>query len=280
MLIDHAGAVLLYTRHTSASLYWVMRSLGRIAFPIYAFLLVNGFEHTKNRRAYLERLTLFAVISQLPYSLALTQRNYSTIEYPDVFGLIRAETFYAAAMVALVIFLIFYRQRSNYRFALITAGAFLLSGFTATVGGVTVWGERLNVMYTLAASMALIWLYELWREREKSIGELIPLSILTLALCVSVLMRSDYGLKGFVLIGGIYLCRSNRLAVCAAMAAWCVWKYFPHTPESAWCLMLGALASVVPAALYSCKQGRKSRLFYLVYPVHLLIYGLVGLFVL
>ena len=100
MLIDHAGAVLLYTRHTSASLYWVMRSLGRIAFPIYAFLLVNGFEHTKNRRAYLERLTLFALISQLPYSLALTQSNYSTVEYFNGFGLIRAKTFYAAAMVA------------------------------------------------------------------------------------------------------------------------------------------------------------------------------------
>lgn len=279
MLTDHAGVILLYTRHTSASLYLVMRSLGRIAFPIYSLLLVIGFEHTKSRRAYLERLMLFSVISQLPYSLALAKGNYSLSEYPSAFSPITDMSFILPLAAAAVIFLIFYQNRENCRFALITGAAFLLTGFTATVKGVTVWGDQLNVMYTLAASLALLWLFELWRERRMTLKELLPLSILTLGLCSSVLLRSDYGFNGFILIAAIYFCRSYKSAVCLVMAAWCLYKYFPTNTEMLY-ILPGALAALVPTALYSGKQGRKTRLFYLVYPVHLTLYALVGLFVL
>lgn len=55
----------------STALYLWMRGIGRIAFPIYCFLLANGMRYTHNRTRYFLRLLGCAALSQLPFTAAL-----------------------------------------------------------------------------------------------------------------------------------------------------------------------------------------------------------------
>lgn len=74
MLTDHTAYVLLGSFLATEGIYDIyqfMRGvIGRWAFPIYCFLLVEGFERTRNRAKYAGRLFLFALLSEIPFDLA------------------------------------------------------------------------------------------------------------------------------------------------------------------------------------------------------------------
>lgn len=66
MVIDH---IALYLMEYGTVLYETMRCIGRIAFPVFAFLIAEGFIHTKSRYRYFFTLLGFAVISEIPWYL-------------------------------------------------------------------------------------------------------------------------------------------------------------------------------------------------------------------
>ena len=60
--------------------------IGRLAFPLYAFMIVEGYFHTKDIKKYVGRLLLFAVISEIPFNLAMGSRILYPIHQNVLWG--------------------------------------------------------------------------------------------------------------------------------------------------------------------------------------------------
>ena len=212
MLCDHAGAVLF-------AQYPVMRLIGRTAFPLFVWLLVEGFFHTSSRKKYLGRMAFFALVSELPFDLALYGR-------PDRQG----QNVFFTLSISLVM-LVFLERAMDACLRKRQAGEKVLLQTLAAVG-------------TVAAAMAAAELF-----------------------CV------DYGGSG-PLLAALFYCYKRKGSPGLAVSF------------LIFCLSMGLLTAMVEIfgivsvpliARYNGKRtGRgRGRLFYLFYPLHLLIlYGI------
>ena len=90
MVTDHCAYYLL---DESSVAYEVMRCFGRIAFPVFAFLVAEGFAHTRNRMRYFLSLLLFAVISEVPWHLLNGADGTHNVMFTLVLGVLALAAF-------------------------------------------------------------------------------------------------------------------------------------------------------------------------------------------
>lgn len=225
------------------NLYYVLRGVGRLAFPIYCFLIVEGFLHTRNVKKYLGRLLVFALISEIPFDLAVFHAingdNFMTVF--DYWG--NMEVFWK-----------WLKWMMSYQ----------------------------NVYFTLFLGLATIAMMD-WVQRFFPISEKSnlsnKLSLLTEGLILlgivavsSVLaeyvFHTDYSAAGVLAIVFMYLLKQYRMV---AFATGVVVLAVLCDPSEA----LGLLI-LVPLYFYNGTRGKQAKyVFYGFYPVHLLVLGLI-----
>jgi hypothetical protein len=172
MLIDHIGAVLFPE-------LVILRIIGRVAFPIFAFLIVEGFFHTKNIRKYLLRLLIFAFISEVFFDLA-TAGTYCNLSHQNVFftlflGLLAITVYdklqyahmaFAIILVMLIHMLAFYLATDYSFFGVFLIFAFYISREhkiqQITSGGIALIMMSISyssLQYFSLIALGLIWFY-------------------------------------------------------------------------------------------------------------------------
>lgn len=206
MIIDHATAVFV-NYYDYEVLYNMGRCIGRLAFPLYCFLLVEGFCYTRNVKKYCVRLFLFAIISEVPFDLAFFRR---------------------------VIYM----------------------------------GHQ-NVFFTLLLGILLIWNLDRILKKKNSnwIGNVLNVIGAIVIYVLSSYIYSDYGVYGVLLIALFYLFRGNKGKVAVSNIG------FNFIFSLGSIRQLCGMFSVPIIALYNGKKGVSLKyFFYLIYPLHLLLF--------
>ena len=143
MLCDHMWATLFPAAE------W-LTCLGRLAFPIFSFLLAEGFFHTHNLRRYLLRLLLGAVLSEIPFNLIYS----GSVFYPFHQNVLW--TF----LLSLLLMALMDRVRQRFRPlpAVLVCCALAAAGMTA-LGGVT-------GLVMAAGALLVFWHYRRVADRQ------------------------------------------------------------------------------------------------------------------
>lgn len=170
MVIDHIGYLLLgygmlrlvpsgspqYT--TWFAVYRTMRCIGRIAFPIYAFLLAEGINHTRSWQKYAARLAAFALLSEIPFDLMASRKlidpGSQNVFFTLLLGLL-------AVKAAEGIYIRFYRSHNNIPVQIYPVVIFLTAGVGCAVA------EWLKTDYGYIGIILIVLLHQLSQERPK-----------------------------------------------------------------------------------------------------------------
>lgn len=250
MIIDHFGASILETWMYRSSLpyyqwmFWLdvgIRSIGRMAFPIFIFLMIEGLYHTRSRWKYLGRLVLLAVISEIPFDWAfwLSRFQFDNHQFIEF----RHQSVFVTLSVGLFMcILLEYVRPHSKRFAL----------------------DR-----EIAE-----------REDEPIFPEAWYLVLGRVILCVLIMggcmyansfFHADYGFSGIVGFAGMYWAnvfwRTNWRTFLLGVAGLTIFNGFE---------MVAVVDLFFIRRYYGAKgESMNKWFFYFVYPVHLMIYGLI-----
>ena len=214
MTIDHIGVVF------GTPFYNFLRAVGRLSFPIFAFLLTEGYVHTKSFSKYFFRLLVLAVVSEVIYDY------------------------------------VFY-------------GSFIYL-------------EANNIFFTLALGLLTLWLLDKSRTLVKKYFKekidltiILPITYLLIIVVMGLiaeLLSFSYGMLGILVISFFYLFKKNfSLTVLSVSLSTLIlgdtMQYF-------------SLLSLILIYFYNKKLGKKCKVFfYLYYPLHILVLGVIRMLI-
>lgn len=217
MLIDHIAFFFL----PAESLLWkVGRYIGRLAFPIFCFLIVEGFFRTKNLKKYFLRLGILAVVSEAAFDFAFSA---DFLNFRENF---RNQSVIITLIIGLLAITLIDRAKMKY---LVPA----------------------PMTYNVLASIVIL-----------------------LACATGFFFRSDYDVFGILLIICLYYFRPQKLFCAIAFVVLCL--LFDYVPQ----YEIVGVAAFIPIYFFNGEKGCDDRhLFYLFYPLHLAVIGLVCMLV-
>lgn len=296
MLIDHfAASVLnyyintlpssvLFANSTLLNISDIMRCIGRIAFPIFCFLMAEGFVHTRSKLKYLRNLLIFAIISEIPFDLALFSGEFFYPAYQNVFF-----TLFLAGVFLYIVNLI---QKGKFEHKAFTPLAYLGCLF----GGVIVvllWNksyfgqavsayaqmrgiEEIGTLFgeILACIFAVIYIIKTFTLlKPQKIRDCLCLMTLLAVIIIADLIHCDYGGFGVATIALMYTLNTRKKSYPVMTLAFGILLLTLLSPIEAF-----AFFGLIPVAFYNHKRGLKLKyFFYAFYPVHLLLLYLISL---
>ncbi len=246
-----------------ALIYDMMRMIGRISFPIYCFFIVEGLFHTGNRKKYLFRMLLLAIISEIPFDFALfgqiSDYNHQNVYFTLFIGLgaiwgINALRFFARKEKSAVAELLFTVGITM----LATTGAYLLRTDYSIIGVLTIivmyllkTYERKRTAELLAASISGIAVWWLL-ETPLFVMSSLVFSVCALSVLVFVVADGRITYPKMAMAGATMLCVTGVSEIPAVFA-------------------------MIILAFYNGERGWNSkRFFYLFYPMHLALLAVVA----
>lgn len=314
MFIDHFAAVVLDSKLIQAGIHRIytvedqntflaqygtiynidrcMRLIGRLGFPIFCFLLVEGFTYTHSRIKYLINLCLFALISEIPFNLALSS-NFVHPGYQNVFFTL------ALGLIAMIFMEMSLNHESfSIPFGILSILGYLAMGITA-LHFIANSGAIGNVIagYTEAAGTSTVSDFTYKNLKLWTTGPWLGLGILLLTL----LMTKKFNLSKLASIGYALLALSVMYFVAQALATdyagggvltIAAFYAFKRRGKGnvksalAGCTVLTILQLVectsffiaLPIGRYNNKRGKNIKyFFYAFYPIHLFVLYLITL---
>ena len=293
MLVDHVGAGLF------PEIIW-MRMVGRLAFPIFAFLLCEGFAHTRDIRRYAVRLGAFALISEVPFNLLHSYRlfdlNAQNVFFTLLIGLL---TLYGIDRLA-------GRADNHVTDRTGSLGVDRVGGhMTDRTGSAVVDGMDGHVtdrtssavvdrtgslgvdrvgghMTDRTGSPVVDRTGSRGVDRTGGPGYLKPAQLLVFIAgsAAAQFLRTDYGAFGVAMIFVLYMFRDRRAVALGLLAAINVLMGMAYMADGVLPLQALAGAAVIPLYFYSGKRGASVKyLFYAFYPAHIAVIAAVKFYI-
>ena len=288
MFIDHTAAVFLERQmmnpnkafvsgpeyyYTIGNIDNIMRGIGRIAFPLFIFLLVQGFMHTRNKYKYALRLGLFALISEIPFDMAFKNSTFD-FTYQNVFF-----TLFLGFTFMLLTDLIYQKHippvlgYAGLVLGSLSSGLFIvmylnmITNNRFTPGSSIYYGALALAAVALVAVEILVCIKKPFEDLSKLA---LSIMVLSAAMWAAYYLRTDYSAAGVLAIAIAYSLRKKPLA--CFFGAYLTLVLFSSAFE------IFAIFGALLIARYNGEKGKSMKyFFYAFYPGHLLLIALVAM---